>query len=97
MGWKVELPEKIGRKACRKCFPRMSEATWDYLFDTEKRNGLIECRVDGPDSLVYYNVEKLKQFLCMKGYYTPDDFSPVAASASGIWAGLQVRQHRLAG
>lgn len=89
-------PKKLTRKALKVCFPKVSQATWDYLFDAEKRVGLIECRTKGPDCLIYYDSELIKQWLCERGYYAPDDFQPVA-EFRGAWAGLQVRRHSMAG
>lgn len=89
-------PKKLTRKALKLCFPKVSQATWDYFFDVERRSGLIDCRTQGPDSLIYYDAEKIKQWLCERGYYAPEDFQSVA-EVRGTWSGLQVRRHSLVG
>jgi hypothetical protein len=92
----MNMPKRLGRKACRKCFTKISEATWDYLFDTENKNGLVSCRLRTKGTrLVYYDLEKLQEFLCMKGYYTPDEFT--IQPQTNIYSGLVVRQHRMIG
>ena len=94
------LPDKLSRRAIRKFFPLLSEGRWNALFDREKSNGLYEIRVEGPNSCLfkaYYDLERLKTWLVMKGYYTPADFDIAMPTPSGVWAGLQVRTHRLAG
>jgi outer membrane protein assembly factor BamE (lipoprotein component of BamABCDE complex) len=90
----MNLPKILGRKACRQCFTNISEATWDYLFDTEKHNGLFKCRTKGPDLLVYYDAKKILNWMFMKGYYTPDEFSNEPKS-NNIYSALIVRTHRM--
>lgn len=92
----TKMPEKLTRKAIKSCFPKLREATWDCIFDKEKRNGLAECRVEGPDALACYDLEAVKKWLVYRGHYTPDEFDrkPVI---SGPWSGLHVKTHALAG
>ena len=85
---------RLERKAVKACFRKVGEATWDYLFDYEKENGLQGCR-DRRSTRPTYRVPALKAWLVLKGYYTPEDFKP-AATIQSSWAGLSVRTHALA-
>lgn len=89
-------PKKLTRKALPLCFPKVSAGSWDYLLNgiaVEKRVGLFECRTKGPDDLIYYDTEKIKEWLCERGYYAPEDF--LGAPQAGKWSGLNVRRHVL--
>lgn len=70
----MKLPPSLNRKAIRKSFPRVREATWDCLFDYEKHNGLYKLRVQGPDKFPYYDTEALMQWLVQRGLYRRIDF-----------------------
>lgn len=90
------LPDKLSRKALKKCFDAIDESTWDYFFDTEKRNGLAEHRLLDEGKMVSYSTKGVMQWLVWKGHYTPADFVQ-APKLGGGWAGLKVRTHSLAG
>mgnify|MGYP001575059166 CR=1 FL=1 len=72
----MKLPDSLSRKAVKGNFTNVSEATWDYLFDYEKKNGLFEIRVRlGAMKRPYYDTKKLKKWLLNKGYYREIEFS----------------------
>lgn len=89
------LPDKLSRKALRKCFDNISEATWDYLFDVEKQNGLHAHRLECA-GLAHYSTKGVMSWLVERGYYTPADFVQQPTLGGG-WAGLKIRTHSLAG
>lgn len=91
----MNLPDKLSRKALKRCFDTISEGTWGYIFDMEKHNGLHEHRVDGC-GLAHYSTKGVMNWLVARGYYTPADFAQ-QPSLGGGWAGLNVRTHSLAG
>lgn len=98
---KHRLPDTITRKAVRLNFDKMSEATWDYLFDYEKGNGLAACR-RAPEWGVrkaWYSVCAIKAWLLDRGYYTIEDFDPDGwpiPTRKRIPHGLRVTTHVLA-
>lgn len=67
-------PKRLNRSAVKRSFPRVREATWENLFDYEKSNGLVECRVQGPDKHAYYDVERLMLWLQERDLYRRSDF-----------------------
>ena len=92
-------PVRASRRALKGLFPKVDTATWDYLFDVERKNGLDAHRVKGPDALhAFYNVDGVMTWLVEMGYYTPADFARTEPQApSNSWSGLQIRTHTLAG
>lgn len=91
----MKLPNKLCRKAIKNCFPKVSEATWDYLFDYEKQNGLFELRVPGDyKKLAYYKTSGLMDWLVHNGHYTPVEFDLAPRMSSG-WGGLITKTHAL--
>ena len=64
-------PLRVSRKAIRACFTKIKPATWDYLFDSEKHNGLHKFRIRGRNGLAFYNTSGVVTWLCEMGYYTP--------------------------
>jgi hypothetical protein len=92
-------PTRVSRRALKSLFVKLDSATWDYLFDVEKKNGLHAHRVKGPDQLhAFYNVDGVMTWLVEMGYYTPSEFEkPQHEPALGSWAGLQIRTHALHG
>ena len=57
-------PETLIRKAVIFYFNELGEKTWEYLFDHEKTNGLMKCRVSGKDSRhIWYSAEKIARWL----------------------------------
>ena len=76
----TRLPDSLSRKAVKRNFTNVPEATWEYLFDYEKQNGLHEIRVPGPGTMKrpYYDTEKLMKWLVNAGYYTEAELSEPA-------------------
>lgn len=93
----MKLPTKLNRRAIRLNFTRLSEATWDYLFDHEKENGLGECRTKGWGvKHAWYETAALMLWLVDHGYYAMEDFKPAATpSTSGPWGILPIRKHAM--
>ena len=90
------LPEKLNRRAVIRCFNRLSEARWLYLFRIERKVGLYQYRVTGHYRRNYYKTDGLIQWLISEGYYLPEDFGQSAHAQS--WNSLPaMRQHRMAG
>ena len=90
----MRLPNSLNRRALKKCFPKVGGATWDYLFDYEKHNGLYELRVPGPGKYPFYSTVGVTKWLANKGYYTPADFSDLPRTTNP-WSGLASRTHAL--
>lgn len=90
------LPDCLSRKAIKKCFDNIDEATWDYIFDMEKKNGFADHRLPTDGRFANYSTKGVLSWLVWKGYYTPADFVQQPKLGGG-WAGLQVRTHSLAG
>lgn len=89
-------PVRASRRALKALFTKVDPATWDYLFDIERKNGLHEHRVKGPSDLyAFYNVDGVMTWLCEMGYYTPRDFRSAEMAPSNHWSGLHVRTHSL--
>lgn len=91
----MQLPEKLSRKALKRCFDNIGEATWDYYFDYERKNGLRDCRVTVSGVIVYYSTEKIKTWLVMQGHFTPAEFEATSRPSNG-WGAMQIRTHQLA-
>ena len=89
-------PVRASRRALKACFTKVNGATWDYIFDTEKQNGLHEYRVKGPNCRAFYNVSGVALWLCEMGYYTPLDFQR-GTPTRNHWSGLVTRTHALSG
>jgi hypothetical protein len=70
----MKLPDRLNRRAVKQAFPRVSESTWDNLFDYEKHNGLHALRVQGPDKYAYYDTEQLMVWLVQRSLYRKGDF-----------------------
>ena len=91
-------PVRASRRALKNLFVKVDVSTWDYLFDTERKNGLYAYRVKGPSALyAFYNVDGVMTWLVEMGYYTPADFESHVDKPSNHWSGLQVRTHALHG
>lgn len=95
----LKLPDKFNRKAIKSNFDKLPAETWDYLFDYEKENGLVECRTEGWGvRFAWYSIPALKAWLIDRGYYTQSDFDargwPIQTRMS--LRGLNVRTHVLA-
>lgn len=85
----MELPPKTTRKIAPTIFPKVSEKSWEYLFDHEKENGLVQCRVEGwNEKVVVYDTAKLKKWLIDHCLYLPDDFSNKPLRAASPWSAL---------
>ena len=91
------LPNSLNRKAIKQTFLRVSEAKWDNLFDYEQHNGLYAIRVQGPDKFLYYDLEKLMQWLVQRGLYRRTDFYEYGEIYFEPKQVLQVRRHLIAG
>ena len=90
------LPDRICRRAAKKCFTKLNEPTWNYLFRHEKENGLHALRAKDEHARAYYRTDDLMKWLVKEAYYTPADFDDSPNQANG-WRGLNVRTHTLAG
>lgn len=85
----MKLPQRLHRKAIKEQLRKLSAATWDYLFDHEKENGLYECRTESwNEKVLCYDTEKLKQWLIDRCYYLPADFDGRVARVPGKWSAL---------
>lgn len=94
----TKLPEKLTRKALKLNFFKLSEKTWDYLFDHERENGLNACRTQGWGvKKAFYSTEKIRDWLIERNYYTAEDFEEKkpARAISGNWDALVSRRHAL--
>lgn len=95
----MKLPDRLHRKAVKANFDKVSGATWEYLFDHEKENGLAACRTSGwTVKCAFYATQPLIQWLVDRGYYTAADFraaEPVVKSNSP-WSVLNVKRHAIA-
>ena len=95
----MKLPDKLNRKAVKANFVRLGDATWDYLFDHEKDNGLLKCRTKGwGRKHAWYSTKNIKKWLIDRGYYMPDDLDESLsrpARNGNPWAGLQVSRHTI--
>lgn len=89
-------PLRASRRALKACFTKVDPATWDYIFDIEKQNGLHVYRVQGPNSKAFYSTDGVVQWLCEMGYYTPADFEQTE-NVRNHWSGLVTRAHTLVG
>jgi hypothetical protein len=95
----MKLPEKLNRRAVKANFDKVPGATWEYLFDHEKENGLGACRTTGWSvKQAFYATKPLIQWLIDRGYYTPADFklAPDLVKSDSPWAVLNVRRHAIA-
>ena len=93
----TKLPARLSRKAIKLNFTKVSEATWDYLFDCEKQNGIFDLRVPGPGLMrrPYYSTEGIMLWLVNTGRYTQTEFhEPKQISAR--WLGSVSTIHRIA-
>ena len=93
----MNLPSSLNRKAVKQAFPRVTEATWDNLFDYEKCNGLYLIRVQGPDRYPYYDLDRLMQWLIQRALYRKRDFYEYGEILYEPRPAMQVRTHVLAG
>ena len=84
------LPDKLTRRAVKRCFEALTEGRWEWLFEHEADNGLAACRVDGPFKKAYYSTPRLAAWLITEGYYRPEDFERKTSA-------FTVRTHVLAG
>lgn len=71
---RAPVPKRLNRGGLKRSFPKVSEATWDNLFDNEKANGLHDLRVQGPDKFAYYSVEGVMEWLMERNLYRRSDF-----------------------
>jgi hypothetical protein len=91
----VNLPRKLCRRAIKKSFLKISERTWEYLFDVEERNGLYSCRINSRGrKKIYYSTSRLIEWLVNEGYYTQVEFE--GNPNAGRWSGLVRRTHAFA-
>lgn len=91
----MKLPHKLNRKAVKLLYDKLDEATWEYLFDHEKDNGIHECRVPSDGRKAYYSREQLKVWLIQEGHYT---FAQLNQPERMDWHGLTgLTVHRIAG
>lgn len=93
----LRMPSSLNRKAVKQAFPKVSEATWDNLFDYEKSNGLYVLRVQGPDKYPYYDLERIMQWLVQRGLYRRTDFYEYGEIYYTPKQTMVVRRHVLAG
>lgn len=85
----MNLPDRLNRKAIKLAFTKVSDATWEYLFDHEKENGLVKCRTKGwSERLIFYSTPKLKEWLVGRCYYLPGDFETRRQQPASPWAGV---------
>ena len=89
------LPDRLCRKAVRKCFTKVNEPTWNYLFRHEKENGLRAIRAKDEHERAYYRTIDLMKWLIKEAYYTPAEFDDTPQPGNR-WNGLSVRTHALA-
>lgn len=83
------LPDKLIRKAIKRHFTRLSEARWEHLFEHEKKNGIFDCRCDGPyKDVVYYSTTMIKAWLITHAYYDAPDFDQARSITPTRWSGL---------
>jgi hypothetical protein len=95
----MKLPEKLNRRAVKANFEKVPGATWEYLFDHEKENGLAECRTKGwGNKHAFYATQQLMQWLVDRGYYALVDFKPEKdlIRQDSPWAVLGVKRHAMA-
>lgn len=88
----TNLPDKLCRKAVKKVFDKLSNETWEYLFDHDKENGLSECRTQGWGvKKVWYSTSALMTWLVDRGYYLPSEFDESSAPLRTVnhWSALQ--------
>ena len=95
----LKLPNKLTRSAIKSTFTKLSEASWDHLFEHEKENGLHAIRVDGDyPKLAYYDTEAIIHWLVRHNHYTALELAePIGATPlpdASRWGGL-VRRHTL--
>jgi hypothetical protein len=85
----MNLPDKLNRKAVKLNFTKLSNETWEYLFDYEKQNGLAQCRTPGWGvKHAWYATKSLKGWLIEHCYYTPEDFEPRQHRRASPWSAL---------
>lgn len=85
----MKLPDSLNRKAVKRAFPRVADATWEYLFDHEKENGLVQCRAESWSAkIIFYRTDALKQWLVARCYYLPEDFEAKEHRRASPWAAL---------
>lgn len=85
----MNLPDKLNRKRIKFHFHKLGDRTWDYLFDHEKENKLVECRTQGFGvKTAWYSTEDVKRWLIERNYYAPDDFSGKANTRATPWSSL---------
>ena len=92
---RMTLPNKLNRKAIKQTFDKVSEQTWEYLFDHEKENGLSRCRTKGWGvKQAWYSSKAIVRWVKDRGYYQPDDFEPrePPVRQNSPWAPLYKRQ-----
>ena len=93
---KAPLPKRLRRSGVKLTFPKVSEATWDNLFDNEKNNGLHAMRVSGPDKYAYYDIDGLMKWLVQRGWYRTFDFHEYGEILYQP-SNFTVRRHAIAG
>lgn len=93
----MERPILLTRKAVKRKYTKVTEARWDYLFDTELHNRrLLACRVEQDNGrTIYYERAKIERWLVEEGYYTEHDF--VGPGALDILTRTSFRQHLMVG
>ncbi len=85
----MKLPEKLNRKALKLNFTKLSNETWEYIFDHEKENGLVSCRTEGYGvKLLWYSTDAVKSWLVNRCYYMPEDFDEKPRRLAGPWSAL---------
>ena len=85
----MKLPPRLDRKTIKAVLTKLSNETWDYLFDYEKENGLAQCRTAGWNSkVICYDTEQLKTWLMERCYYLPEDFEAKSSRPASPWSAL---------
>jgi hypothetical protein len=91
-------PKVLTRKAVKQRYTKLSEATWDWLFDIERQNSRLHaCRAHVQDAgrTIYYDRAKLEVWLVEEGHYREHDFGATAALDTILR--MPFRQHLMIG
>ncbi len=87
----MNLPDKLNRKTVAAKFNKLNAKSWEYLFDHEKENGLLQCRTEGwGERVIWYSTKRVKKWLIDRGHYFPEDFEIQPRRQAGMWTSLMV-------
>lgn len=91
------LPPELDRRAVALNFDLISPCGWEKLFERERKNGLFELRVPGPDYVlnVHYDTRMLIEWLIRNHRYTLAQVRDLFHEAPPVRPA--VKQHLLVG